>query len=56
MGVLPSSRPRNEVLTGELDHAIFPAEFGDLFAGKVPRASSGAITPVQSPILWRISP
>ena len=33
MGVLVSCQPRPEVLIGELDDAIFAADFGDLIAG-----------------------
>jgi predicted AAA+ superfamily ATPase len=36
MGVLKSCKPRKEVLRGDLDDAIFAADFGDLIAGKAP--------------------
>jgi len=37
MGVLTSCKPRKEVLKGDLDDAIFAADFGDLIAGKAPK-------------------
>ena len=37
MGVLKSSEPRKEVLKGDLDDAIFAADFGNLIAGKSPK-------------------
>jgi predicted AAA+ superfamily ATPase len=36
MGVLKGCKPREEVLKGDLDDAIFAADFGDLIAGKAP--------------------
>lgn len=36
MGVLKGCEPREEVLKGDLDDAIFAADFGDLIAGKAP--------------------
>lgn len=36
MGVLTGSKPRSEVLEGDLDDAIFAADFGDLIAGRAP--------------------
>ena len=36
MGVLKSCKPRKEVLKGDLDDAIFAADFGNLIAGKAP--------------------
>ena len=36
MGVLTSCKPRREVLKGDLDDAIFAADFGNLIAGKAP--------------------
>jgi hypothetical protein len=44
MGVLTGCKPRKEVLTGELDDAIFAADFGDLIAGKAPRVYGDAAT------------
>ena len=37
MGVLNGCRPRKEVLKGDLDDAIFAADFGDLISGKAPK-------------------
>jgi predicted AAA+ superfamily ATPase len=37
MGVLTSCKLRKEVLKGDLDDAIFAADFGDLIAGKAPK-------------------
>ncbi|MFH1574235.1 MAG: DUF499 domain-containing protein, partial [Acidobacteriota bacterium] len=37
MGVLTGCKPRKEVLKGDLDDAIFAADFGDLIAGKAPK-------------------
>lgn len=36
MGVLAGATPRQEVLKGDLDDAIFAADFGDLIAGRAP--------------------
>jgi len=36
MGILKSCKPRKDVLKGDLDDAIFAADFGDLLAGKAP--------------------
>jgi predicted AAA+ superfamily ATPase len=44
MGVLIGCTPRKEVLTGELDDAIFAADFGELIAGKAPRVYGDAAT------------
>ena len=49
MGVLKSCKPRKEVLQGDLDDAVFAADFGNLVAGKAPRVygnvSMGALKP-----------
>jgi len=37
MGILKNCKPRKEVLKGDLDDAIFAADFGDLVAGKAPK-------------------
>ncbi len=37
MGILKSCKPRKEVLKGDLDDAIFAADFGDLIADKAPK-------------------
>jgi len=42
MGVLKSCKPRKEVLKGELDDAIFAADFGDLISGKAPKVYGDA--------------
>jgi len=42
MGVLTSCKPRKEVLKGDLDDAIFAADFGDLIAGKAPKVYGDA--------------
>lgn len=42
MGVLKSCKPRKEVLIGELDDAIFAADFGDLISGKAPKVYGDA--------------
>ena len=44
MGVLNSCKPRKEVLKGDLDDAIFAADFGDLIAGKAPKVYGDAKT------------
>jgi len=44
MGVLTGSKPRKEVLKGDLDDAIFAADFGDLIAGNAPKVYSDAAT------------
>jgi predicted AAA+ superfamily ATPase len=36
MGVLTSCKPRKEVLKGDLNDAIFAADFGDLIDGTAP--------------------
>lgn len=36
MTVLAGCKPRKEVLKGDLDDAIFAADFGDLIEGKAP--------------------
>lgn len=40
MSVLDTCRPRPEVLKGDLDDAIFAADFGHLIAGKAPKVYS----------------
>lgn len=42
MGVLTGCKPRKEVLKGDLDDAIFAADFGDLMAGKTPTVYGNA--------------
>src|SRR5262245_29427108 len=37
MSVLPGCKPRKEVLKGDLDDAIFAADFADLIAGNAPK-------------------
>lgn len=37
MGVLKSCKPRKEVLQGDLDDAVFAADFGNLIAGNAPK-------------------
>lgn len=44
MGVLKGCKPRKEVLKGDLDDAIFAADFGDLTAGKAPKVYGEAET------------
>ncbi len=44
MGVLTACKPRKEVLKGDLDDAIFAADFGDLLAGKAPSVYKDAKT------------
>ena len=44
MGVLIGCRPRQEVLKGDLDDAIFAADFGDLVADKAPKVYGEAPT------------
>ena len=44
MGVLKSCKPRKEVLQGDLDDAVFAADFGNLVAGKAPRVYGNAKT------------
>jgi hypothetical protein len=44
MGVLTGCKPRKEVLKGELQDAIFAADFGDLIAGKAPDVYGDAKT------------
>lgn len=44
MGVLNSCKPRKEVLKGDLDDAIFAADFGDLISGKAPKVYGDART------------
>ncbi|HYD16502.1 MAG TPA: DUF499 domain-containing protein [Candidatus Nanoarchaeia archaeon] len=36
MGILTACKPRNDVLKGDLDDAIFAADFGDLISGTAP--------------------
>lgn len=42
MGVRAGCTPRKEVLKGDLEDAIFAADFGDLVAGKAPKVYSNA--------------
>ena len=42
MGVFGGCKPRKEVLKGDLDDAIFAADFGDLVADKAPKVYSEA--------------
>jgi predicted AAA+ superfamily ATPase len=44
MGVLTGCTPRQEVLKGDLDDAIFAADFGDLIADKAPKVYGEAPT------------
>lgn len=44
MGVLTGCKPRKEVLKGDLDDAIFAADFGDLIANKAPKVYGDAST------------
>jgi predicted AAA+ superfamily ATPase len=44
MGVLKSCKPRKEVLQGDLDDAVFAADFGNLIAGKAPKVYGNAKT------------
>jgi hypothetical protein len=44
MGVLTGCEPRKEVLKGDLDDAIFAADFGDLIAGSARKVYSDAPT------------
>jgi predicted AAA+ superfamily ATPase len=44
MGVLNGCKPRREVLKGDLDDAIFAADFGDLISGKAPKVYGNAAT------------
>ena len=44
MGILKSCKPRKEVLKGDLDDAIFAADFGDLIAKKAPKVYGDATT------------
>jgi len=44
MGVLTGCKPRKEVLKGDLDDAIFAADFGDLISGKAPKVYGDAKT------------
>ena len=44
MGVLKSCKPRKEVLQGDLDDAVFAADFGNLIAGKAPIVYGNAKT------------
>ena len=41
-GVLTTCKPRKEVLEGELDDAIFAADFGQLIDGSGPKVYSDA--------------
>lgn len=42
MGVLKSCTPRPEVLSGDLDDAIFAADFGELIEGRAPKVYGDA--------------
>ena len=44
MGILTGTKPRSEVLKGDLEDAIFAADFGDLIAGKAPKVYDDATT------------
>jgi len=44
MGILNSCKPRKEVLKGDLDDAIFAADFGQLIAGTAPKVYRDAAT------------
>jgi hypothetical protein len=44
MGVLSGCRPRQEVLKGDLNDAIFAADFGDLISGNAPKVYGEART------------
>lgn len=44
MGVLSGCKPRREVLKGDLDDAIFAADFGDLIGGRAPSVYGDAKT------------
>ena len=44
MGVLSGAKPRAEVLKGDLEDAIFAADFGDLITGKAPKVYKDATT------------
>jgi len=44
MGLLSACKPRKEVLKGDLDDAIFAADFGDLIAGKAAKVYGDAKT------------
>lgn len=48
MGILSGCKPRKEVLKGDLDDAIFAADFGDLIAGKAPKVYGDAKTFIQN--------
>ncbi len=42
MGILKACKPRTEVLKGDLDDAIFAADFGNLVAGNAPKVYGNA--------------
>lgn len=44
MGVLTACKPRKEVLKGDLEDAVFAADFGDLISGKAPKVYGDAKT------------
>jgi hypothetical protein len=44
MGIFTGTKPRSEVLKGDLEDAIFAADFGDLVAGKAPKVYDDATT------------
>src|ERR1035438_3773206 len=44
MGVLTACKPRKEILKGDLEDAIFAADFGDLIADKAPPVYGNAKT------------
>jgi predicted AAA+ superfamily ATPase len=49
MAVLSNCKPRKEVLKGDLEDAIFAADFGDLIAGKAPPVYGDAETFFRTP-------
>ena|ERR1019366_2208816 len=44
MGIFTGTQPRSEVLKGDLEDAIFAADFGDLVGGKAPQVYDDATT------------
>jgi len=44
MGVLSACKPRRDVLEGELDDAIFAADFGQVINGNAPKVYQDAKT------------
>jgi hypothetical protein len=53
MGVLTGCKSRKEVLKGDLQDAIFAADFGDLVAGRAPAVYGEAKTFFQNTPSWR---